>query len=286
MTDTDRVSALALLGEMTGSTMGDYAEAKTILAQALPLARASGDRLTLCRALNGMGDVNWRLGNLDEARAAQEESLTLARELGDVTHELIALNALGPIAAGQGNLDEAERFLTELHVRAVAVGNREREMTALGNLGMVAFDRKDYTVARGYCQQSIALSREIGVQDRLGLGLINLAGANIQLGELPAAHADLREGLALVLRLGTLTFVVPAVVTFAELAYAEGQTQRALALLGLARQHHAWSHEMQRNMDGMLAEWGLDSSVVEAGFAKGAALDWDETIQELLEDGS
>lgn len=282
MTDIDRVSALALLGELTGSTMGDYAEAKTILAQALPLARASGDRLTLCRALNGMGDVNWRLGNLDEARAAQEESLTLARELGDVTHELIALNALGPIAAGQGNLDEAKRLLTELHVRAVAVGNREREMTALGNLGVVAADRKDYTIARSYFQQSIALCREIGVQDRLANGLINLAGVNISLGELPAAHTDLREGLALVLRLGTLTFVVPAVVTFVELAYAEGQTQRALALLGLARQHHAWSHECQRNMNRVLAEWGLDSSVVEAGMAKGADLDWDETMKELL----
>ena len=283
-TETDRVSALALLGEMTGSTMGDYAEAKTILAQAVPLARASGNRLTLCRALNGMGDVNWRLGNLDEAQTELTESLMLARELGDVTHELIALNALGGVAAGQGNLDEAERLLQEVHSRAVAVGNREREMTALGNLGVVAADRKDYTIARSYFQQSIALCREISVEDRLANGLNNLACVNIQLGELSTAHADLREGLALVLRLGTLTFVVPSVATFAELAYAEGQTQRALALLGLARQHHAWSHEMQRNMDRTLAEWGLDSSVVEAGLAKGAALDWDETMKELLED--
>jgi hypothetical protein len=35
-------------------------------------------------------------------------------------------------------------------------------------------------------------------------------------------------------------------------------------------------------MDRMLAEWGLDPSVVEAGLAKGAELDWDETIGELL----
>jgi hypothetical protein len=30
------------------------------------------------------------------------------------------------------------------------------------------------------------------------------------------------------------------------------------------------------------AEWALDPSVVEAGLAKGAELDWDETIEELL----
>jgi hypothetical protein len=32
----------------------------------------------------------------------------------------------------------------------------------------------------------------------------------------------------------------------------------------------------------MLAEWGLDPEVVEAGLRQGAALDWDETIQVLL----
>jgi hypothetical protein len=35
-------------------------------------------------------------------------------------------------------------------------------------------------------------------------------------------------------------------------------------------------------MDIILAEWALDPSVVEAGLAKGAELDWDKTIEELL----
>jgi hypothetical protein len=35
-------------------------------------------------------------------------------------------------------------------------------------------------------------------------------------------------------------------------------------------------------MDAALARWSLDPAVVEAGLAKGAELDWDATIKELL----
>lgn len=279
-TDADRATALALLGE-TASAMGDYAEASTILIQAVSLARASRDRFALCRALRALGYVYWLVGKLDDARAAQEKSLALARDLGDVTGELIALNVLG-LLYKQTDPSEAERLFTEVHTRAVAVGNREREMTALNNLGDVAFVRKDYTAAQDYFQQTIALAREIGAQDMIALVLNNLAVNDIQLGNLSSARAGLHEALALALRLGSMPEVMGAVCNFAEIAYAEGQNERALALLRLARHRPAWSSEHQREMDRMLAEWGLDPSVVESAMAKGAELDWDETIRELI----
>jgi tetratricopeptide (TPR) repeat protein len=277
-TDADRATALALLGE-TASVMGDYAAAGTILTQAVSLARASSDRLALCRAIRALGYVYWQMGKLDDARAAQEESLALARDLGDVTGELVALNVLGLL---QTDLSEAERLFTEVHTRAVAVGNREREMTALNNLGNVAVVRKDHMRERDFFQQALALAREIGAQDMIALVLSNLAEGDIQLGNLSAARAGLHEALALALRLGSMPEVAGAVGTFAKLAHAEGQTLRALALMGLARNQPAWSTEHQRDLDRVLAEWGLDPSVVEVGLARGAELDWDATIQELL----
>jgi hypothetical protein len=95
-------------------------------------------------------------------------------------------------------------------------------------------------------------------------------------------RAGLREGLVLALRLGALPRVVSAVKNFAYLAHAEGQTGRALALLGLARRHPAWSSDLQRHTLATLARWALDPAVAEAGQAQGAGLDWDATIQELL----
>jgi tetratricopeptide (TPR) repeat protein len=280
-TDTDRASVLAMLGGMT-SELGDYAEAQTILAQAVPLARISGDQMALCRALSELGGVNWVLGKLDDAKVALDESLALARALGDVTRELLALMRLGLVIGAQGDLDEKERLFTEVHTRAVAAGNRFRAMSALNNLGAVAAERKDYAGARDYYQQSLALAREIGSQSFIALGLINLADTDIKLGQLSAVREGLREGLALAQRLGALPLAGEAVMYFGNLAHAEGQTERALALIGLARNHPAWISDNQREMDAALAEWALDPAVVEAGLNKGSELDWDATIKELL----
>jgi class 3 adenylate cyclase/tetratricopeptide (TPR) repeat protein len=283
-TDADRANALALLGEMT-SIMGNYADAQKILTEAAPLARGNSDKLILCRTLYALGDVNWRLGKLDEARVALDESLALARALGNLTRELFALNRLGMAALTQGNVAEAERLFAEVHTRATAAGNRERAMAALNNLGEAAKERQDYALARGCYQQSLALARAIGAQSDAALFLINLAAMDTAVGQLSNARAGLREGLTLALRFGALPWVVGAVMYFAKLVYAEGQTERALRLWGLARRHPAWSSDNQHELDTALAEWALDPSVVEAGLAKGAELDWDATIQELLKGG-
>jgi tetratricopeptide (TPR) repeat protein len=279
--DADRASALAFLGNLISSRLGDHYEALKILEQAVPLARRCNDPMTLCRTLYALGANLYDLGRLDETQIALDESLSLARDLGDKTRELLALNRLAVLASVQGDSDGAERLFQEMHAGAVAAGNREREAVAIGNLGSVAYDRKDYAGARTYTQQSLALSREVGVQDMVATVLLNLAEIDIVIGELPTARVELRDGLALALRLGYLRMVLAAVTCFGYLTYAEGWAERALALLGMARQHSAWSHEHQREMDRLLAEWELDPSVVEAGLAKGAELDWDETIREL-----
>jgi len=281
-TDADRAAALAVLGDIT-SELGDYAEARTILAQAVPLAQASGDQRTLCRALYGLGDVNWRLGKLEDAKVVLSESLSLARALGDVTRELFALNRLGT-ATPFINLPEKEQFFTEVHTRAVAAGNRERAAAALNNLGEVYKERKDYVIARDKYQQALALAREIGVQQDIALYLINLADVDIKLGQLAAAREKLREGLALAQRLGVLPWMVTVVHYSGFLAHAEEQTERALALWGLARRQPMWHLDYQHELDTALAEWALDPAMVEAGLAKGAELDWETTIQELLKE--
>jgi predicted ATPase len=281
--DADRAAALAILGEVTSAGLGDYAEAGTILDRAVPLARASGDRLTLCRALSALGFNHGALGKLEDAKVAQEESLALARALGDLPRELSALNRLGLVVGQQGDLDEEERLMREVHTRAMVAGMRDRAQAALINLGVVADQRNDYAAAREFTQQALVLAREIGAQQFIALSLINLADGDIKLGQLAAARASLREGLALALRLGSLAWAVAAVIYFARLAHAEGQTERALALLGLARKHPAWSSDHQRDLDGpWFANWALDPSIAEAGMKEGEALDWAATLRELL----
>jgi tetratricopeptide (TPR) repeat protein len=229
-----------------------------------------------------MGDVAWRQGRLNEARAYLDESLALARALGDTTRTMFALNRLGAVALNRGDLDEAERLLTEVHALALAVGNRERAMHALNNLGEVAKQRSNLVMARAYHQQALDLAREIGARQQTAGFLLNLADDDIKLRDLRAARAELRQGLVLARALG-VTWVLTAVPSYcAHLAAAEGDMARALALYGLARRHPAWSGENQRELERDLAAWGLDAAAAEAGLARGAELDFDTTVAELL----
>jgi tetratricopeptide (TPR) repeat protein len=246
------------------------------------MAQASGDQRILSRAFYALGDVHWHLGKLDDARTAYNQCYALARMLGDVFRETFALNRLGLLEFSQGKWAEAERLWKETLAQALAAGNRERAATALNNLGEVAKERQDYAMARDYYQQALALGYEFGAEQDIASFLINLADVFIRLGQLVEAGANLREGLKLALRRNAITWVVVGVMYAGNLAYAEGHVERALALYGLARRHPACDSEDQREMDVEQARWGLDPAIVEKGLAKGAELDFNQTVQELL----
>ena len=92
-----------------------------------------------------------------------------------------------------------------------------------------------------------------------------------------------REGLTLARRMGATPRVVSSLMVFARLAYAEGQEERALALLGMAQRHPAWHRDHQqarwtrhwRNGTWTQRLWKQAS-------LRGTELDFEATIQELL----
>ena len=171
----------------------------------------------------------------------------------------------------------------EVHTRAVAAGNRGMTMTALNNLGEVCKVRQ-------------------GLRGGKGLFPTNVGTLPARLARKPHRPGSYQSGgyrhPTWATRRGARGFARRAGVSassrctpvgggwrlagFGNLAHAEGQTERALALLGLARHQPAWSSDDQHHLDKMLAEWALDPSVVEAGLKKGEELDWDETVKELL----
>ena len=90
------------------------------------------------------------------------------------------------------------------------------------------------------------------------------------------------EALALARRLDTRYVMIQALCNTVEIAYAEGQRERALALVGMMRRQPAWSSEDAHWIEVLLNQWVLDPAAAEAEMAKGESLDWDETIQQLL----
>lgn len=273
-----RASVLATLGEVS-SRSGEYARASDLLAEALPLAMHANEGEVLVGVLYSLGDVNWRLGHFPEARRFLEEGLELAQMLGLTAQMLFILNRLGTIAT---DLDEADRYYKEVYRIATEIGHRERAMVALNNLGASELERGNPAAARPYQQQALALARDLGIQDSMALHLLNLTYTDIRLGNLESARQSLREGMEIAHRIGARPWVVVGLMNYADLAAADGDYARGLALYGLAQRHPAFSSDNQRLMDIALTGWGLPPHEVAAGLAEGGKLDFEQVLGELL----
>jgi tetratricopeptide (TPR) repeat protein len=278
---TNQILLLALLGEIAGDT-GNYEEAHNLLTQAIFWAHPQNNTALLCRLLTLLGIVYNRLGQLTEAHAVLQEGLLLAEQLGDLNRKLHILHGLSWVAFQQDDLAEAERLVQQIYEQAAAVGNRERMMSALNSLGIVANQRGEFALRQERIRAALALAQEIGSKRGIAQSLVNLADGEVRLGHLADGRRLAQEALGLALRLEARPWVIQSLITFARLAYAEGETEQALALWGLAQSQPAFMHEHQLDLAQTLRLWGIDPAVAQAGLAAGAELDWQKSIQALL----
>jgi len=100
------------------------AQAETLLAQALTLARELGDRASESKILWNLMLVNIFTNRLQEAVRYGEPALTLARELNQREQLAFTLNDLGRAYADLGDLEHAYTLLEEARALWRELGNR------------------------------------------------------------------------------------------------------------------------------------------------------------------
>ncbi|MCG2784371.1 MAG: AAA family ATPase [Anaerolineae bacterium] len=279
------LAAIVQHGQIKTET-GEYTESERFFEAALKMAReisVQNDSL-LAQILYGLGNTHWRLGKLESAVRFCEESRTLAEKIQDTNSLLLALNRLGVLSGLARKADREESLYHQGLTLALSVGNRERAAVFLNNLGALADEQGDYNKAMQYYRRAIPMAREIGAQQSLALYLLNLANSQIRVGDLQNAREHLREGLVLSDHIGAAPWMLIGVIFFARLEAALGNFPRALELLGLADHHPAHSIDHQRLAEQMLQEWNLDDDEVVAGMARGAAIDWQTNLRQLLLD--
>jgi predicted ATPase len=272
--------ALTLLGQIS-TNLGSHQDARSYLVGSLYLARKENTHSTLARALVALATVEWKLGDIDSALQNCEQGLQIAREIGDTTIELMALNRLGVIQGALGNPQLEASFYHQALDLALATGNRERAATAYNNLGALAGEQNEWDKAWEYYQRALQISSQTGAKQAESLHRINLGFAAIKLGKLTEARRFLRDGVAAGMRLGAMPITVFGITYFALLAFAEGQAERALELIGVARSCPAWDSENEREVNRFLAEWNLPAGQVERGLLRGQQMEVEVVLDEL-----
>jgi serine/threonine protein kinase/tetratricopeptide (TPR) repeat protein len=279
-----QANALYLLAQ-NATRVGHWDVALAHLDQAQELVRGTAERGILARVLYGLGDARYRLGQPGAARSACHEALAVARETGDRLTEMNALNRLGAIEMLSGRAPEAARLFEECRTLAREVGNRYREARALGNLGEVARLQGDYALASQHTEEALAISQEVEESVAIIVGAVNLASLRIHAGLLREAQGLLAEAAQAARRSGSITWLAATAGFVAFLRVAQGRIDEALALLGLAWAHPALSSDVRQDTEYWIMprlEETLTPEEIQAGMAKGQALDLDEVIDAFL----
>ncbi|MGI8854917.1 MAG: ATP-binding protein [Thermomicrobiales bacterium] len=146
---------------------GDYARAKTLIGENLPLVRELGEKRYVAALVNALGAIAEYQAEYDHAAAYFAESLALQREMGSDHGTAVALNNLGNLARRQGAYPRAMAFYDESLSLKRAVGDKRGVGMTLSNMAAAARDQGDYARSAALLEESIALHRE--TQDKPGL---------------------------------------------------------------------------------------------------------------------
>jgi tetratricopeptide (TPR) repeat protein len=138
----------------------------------------------------------WRQGDAERGKEFCDSALAIYDELGTSGHELG--RAYSTSAVCELSLGNRERAL-ELYELAAAMARAdgdERSVAAIvNNLGNVALDERDFTRARTYFEESVAIGRRLRMRSSLANSLVDLGFVALAEAHVEEATASFREAL-------------------------------------------------------------------------------------------
>ena len=248
---------------------GNFGSAAALLDQALPLAERTGEPVLLTRVLNGLasvagrrgagdaalrlvrralgisvaardlsGTVNAltrltiRLANRGEVRRAlgtARQAMALAWRAGDPEDAALAVTSLGAVQVWSGDNAGAFRSYSDALVLYEMADDRLGVATAHNDVGAVYAWQGDADQAVAHLTECLRTMTAMGAAGLTGNTLYNLTEALQQRGDLAAAEATARRGVALGERLGWTEQLANQVSGLAEVEEARGDRGAALA---------------------------------------------------------
>ena len=144
---------MALLGASWSLHGGSW------LAGASPRHRLRGTPKLRALALDGLGNIAWRQGDLVTATRALEESLEIWRSTGERRSVGGTLSNLGTVMELRGDLERAQALQEESLAIAREIDDPLRIATALNNLALVIWNQGDTEHATALLEESAAIKR-------------------------------------------------------------------------------------------------------------------------------
>lgn len=224
----------ALAGEalyqagLVADLLGDHGGAMESMAQSLAVFADLGLDGRRAVALNRLGDLSRKVGEVAAAERYLAQALPIAREARDPVAEADILNNTGLLLSSVGRKEEAIAMLTAAIPLAQEVGSLDVESALHHNIGQAYSHLGDFPRSIEAYERSLELKRRMGSRRRTGNTLNNLAGVYFSLGDTARAFSIIRDSLALWEVAGSQAGRGNALAWLGRFQYAVGDSDAAL----------------------------------------------------------
>ncbi|MGH8957309.1 MAG: adenylate/guanylate cyclase domain-containing protein [Acidimicrobiia bacterium] len=254
------------------------------------LAMRGGELASRAKALEALGGVSWWQGALTLSLSAYRQALEIRRQLDDPSELANALYNLSLAAGfGENDADQAIKILAE----AESLYRSLEDESGLGDVAwgrgnVTGYLRKDRTQGLPHLKEAAEHYRRAGNEFGRGWALFEIGDISYQVGDFETAGQHLREGLELFANHGDVSAVVLFLSSFAGMAKAMGNEERAVQLAGGFHRLRAMSGtdlvtQEVNQVTGLELETleGLTGELGEA-FRRGQKMDLEEAISFAL----
>ncbi len=176
---------------------GRYAEAETLLKQAVTLAQEAGEQSAEIYARHALGNLYWRMGNYADTRPILRNVVDLCRTSGDLRQECKAILNLVSVL-------EKDRFFADappLYDRALELarmtGERATEIFLLSNYGMTVGKLGQFVRAFDFLREGNELAMAINHRRGEASTLIHIARTHYFAGQHHAGIVVARNALTI-----------------------------------------------------------------------------------------
>ncbi len=205
------------------------------LRAALRWAKENGEVLIGSQIAGALGRFWLMRGHYSEGRERLAEFLSFAGGSAPTELRTKLLTGAGILAQNQGDYSAARCFFEESLAIWREIGNKEGIAASLTNLGWVAWRQSDYQAARSLSEEGLALNRELDNQQGIAHSLNNLGFVAHHQGDYSAARSFHEESLALRGELGDKRGIAFAKTNLGWAMQKLGDYELAAALLEEAR---------------------------------------------------
>ena len=189
--------ALFSLAQVVIHGVGDHAQGRSLLNEALGIQRALGNRWSQAIVLNELGVVHYLAGLPDDAERILRDVLGLCQAIGAAAGLVYVRWNLGLVLREQGSLIEAHAALSQAYHEAQALDDPHVTAQLRGELGLTELALGEAAAALAHATAAIAALEELGLRVMTPADRATAAQATLRLHDRDRALAQAREAIAI-----------------------------------------------------------------------------------------